>query len=74
MATNSQLNKQRPADEQFPMLMTKLTLGDFLGKSQKVVEALLAHTRLSEACIQVKGMEPVYVKTTVVELLPHLGD
>lgn len=71
---NKQLEKIRPADDQFPMLMTKQTLGDFLGKSQDYVDALLRSTRLAEACWEMPGKDPVYLKPLVIEIIPTLKD
>lgn len=73
MSVNKQLEKPRPADEQFPLLMTRASLKDYLGKSDDIIDKLLRFTRLKESVFQLDGSDPMYLKPVVDEVVPKLG-
>lgn len=73
MAENRQLAKPRPSDSQFPILMTRTSLKDYLGRSDEIIDKLLKYTRLSESVFQLDGTDPMYNKAIVDEVIPTLG-
>lgn len=69
----SQLDKPRKPDSEFPMLMTKETLGGYLGRDASMVDWLILNTELGRSAMEYPRKQTVYSKLVVNKWLKKEG-
>lgn len=65
--------KERRPDDQFPMIMNRTELNEYLGRKSNVVDFYINQMGLSNAAIELKGRNTMFVRPQVYEWLCNVG-
>lgn len=65
--------KERKSDDQFPMMMGRSVLEEYLGRSGTVVDFYISQMGLNNAMLDLEHRDPVFLKPQVYKWLCEVG-
>ncbi|RRG07789.1 MAG: hypothetical protein DUD32_12680 [Lactobacillus sp.] len=64
---------ERRPDDQFPMIMNRTELNEYLGRKGNVIDFYIEQMGLSNAMIKLEGRDTVFIRPKVYKWLCEVG-